>query len=73
MPCYHVDLPGGGHAIITLAKQRRKICACGNIAPNLCDAPVTRRGKPATCDKGVCPKCSTQDGEGHDYCLEHSQ
>jgi hypothetical protein len=82
MPCYHVNLPGGGNAIVRMARHRPKPCAfCGAPSEVLCDYPspdpikrakAVARGETATCDKPCCRKCSTHVGEDRDFCLEHS-
>lgn len=70
----HVDLPGGGHAIVHTSKPVTiKNCyVCGKIttAPRSCDYPVTS-GR--TCDRTLCEGCSTKGGKDIDYCPPHAE
>ena len=54
MPCLHVKLPGGAHAIVKVANPRRKRCyVCGVLCSTLCDFPVPEH-KSGTCDRACC-------------------
>jgi len=46
---------------------------CGRHADKLCDYPVTRAGKAATCDRPVCGRCATRVGPDKDYCGPHAK
>lgn len=41
---------------------------CGNIAPRLCDYPVTRR---RLCNRPLCVDCASSEGPNVDFCLDH--
>lgn len=76
MACRTVDLGGGAAAIVCTRGQRRRSCAtpgCGNRADKQCDFPVTRNGKPATCDRYVCSSCAVSKGRDLDYCPPHAR
>jgi hypothetical protein len=74
MPCSHVKLPGGGHAIVCTRGGRQKSCVtCGKPASILCDYPVTRDGKDTTCDRPCCRQHAESVGSDKDYCLAHAQ
>lgn len=48
-------------------------CAKRVSDTRLCDYPVTRSGKPATCDVVMCARCATPGGKNIDYCRPHAQ
>ena len=69
MPCEHVTLPSGGFAIVCGTRPRRR-CACGRLAPLLCDwkAPT----KTGTCDDPICARCATSPAPDKDLCPKHA-
>ena len=74
MPCMVVKMPGGGSAIVKLARGRRpiKCVVCGNPGERLCDYPI--HGNPGkTCDKGLCLNCSIRPDKETDLCPEHAE
>jgi hypothetical protein len=79
MPCHHVDLGGGAHAIVRTAPARgRKCSVCGVTTkePKLCDFPV---GGGRTCSAVLCKACARPAPTGksevepapEDYCPLH--
>ncbi len=74
MVCEFVPLPGGGHAIICGSRPRRERCACGHPATLLCDWKVPNGyRKSQTCDKPLCPSCTTSPAPDKDLCPHHAQ
>lgn len=74
MPCIVVPIPGGGHAIVKVAKSRKKCFVCGRPgADRLCDYPVSHSPSDlaftGTCDRLLCQTCRTVI-KGADYCPE---
>jgi len=67
-----MDLPGGGHAIICGTRQRVKYCACGRVAPLLCDWKVKEK-RSATCDQPICEKHAMQVGPDKHLCPQHQK
>jgi hypothetical protein len=73
MPCNTVKLRNGFTAIACSGRQREKQCAyCGRASSRLCDFPVQRAGKPATCDAALCERCTWSISEGRDLCRAHA-
>ena len=73
MPCNFVKLPDGGHAIACARGRQTKFCVtCGKAHQVLCDYPVTRNGKPGTCDRPCCRQHAVSVGDNRDYCLAHA-
>lgn len=73
MPCNFVKLPNGGHAIVCPSRGKSKPCVtCGKAHQVLCDYPVTRDGKPGTCDRPCCRQHAVSVGPNRDYCLAHA-
>ncbi len=72
MPCNHINLPGGGSAIIC-SRSSQKRCAGGRPATKLCDFPLagTKAGK--TCDKPLCVVCAVHREPDIDYCRPHAE
>jgi len=61
---------------IACSREQRRTCStpgCHNTAPLLCDYPVTRKGKPATCDRPTCKSCALHVGKDVDYCAVHAR
>lgn len=57
MGCDHIKLPGGGSAIVCSRGRRTQSChiqGCRGTVVSLCDYPVERKGKKATCDAPMC-------------------
>lgn len=68
MTCQHVQIPGGGSAIVCGPTKR---CSCGGKATLECDWKV--KGKMSgTCDKGLCPRCTYVPAPGKDLCPKHA-
>ena len=60
--------------VIVCRRSRAKPCShCGHLGSYLCDFPVTRNHKPATCDKALCGKCRTNIRDGVDLCPMHAR
>ena len=72
MTCEHVQLPGGGSAIVCTSGRRLKCVGCGKPARLLCDwkTPGVRNG---TCDAPVCERCSTKPAPDKDLCPAHAE
>lgn len=70
MPCYHIQLPGGGTALVRMQAPRRKLCPfCRKRqATQLCDFPV---GKGKTCDRPICKECAVVVDPDRDHCPTH--
>lgn len=73
MPCEHVTLSSGVHAIVCGPKRRFKLCACGSgqRATQLCDWKTPER-ETGTCDAAICPGCSTRPAPDKDLCPAHA-
>lgn len=71
MVCRTVKV-GTAVAIVCSRGERRKRCTCGQPATKLCDYPVERRGKRATCDRTMCEAHATKVGPDLDHCAEHA-
>jgi len=72
-PCRVVKMPDGSTAIVcSRGRSSGTPCyVCGRPSSYLCDYPVTRGGKPATCDKPMCARCRNNVGPDRDYCNAH--
>lgn len=46
---------------------------CANHATIQCDFPVTRGGKPGTCDRWCCRGCAVSIGPDLDHCPAHAR
>lgn len=68
MTCEVVKLPDGVTAIVCGPTKR---CKCGRKATLLCDWKVPTR-KSGTCDKGLCPSCTTKPAPDKDLCPAHA-
>lgn len=71
MACEHISMPGGGYAIVCGTRSRQR-CACGAPATRLCDWKVPGR-RSGTCDKPLCPSCSTTPAAEKDLCPDHAR
>lgn len=68
MPCNHVKLPDGGHAIVCSPKPRKRKCAyCSKPAPYLCD----HKENGVRCDKPICNDHARSMGDNLDWCKIH--
>ncbi len=70
MACEHVELPGGGSAIVCGRRANR--CACGNRATLLCDWKVAGK-RSGTCDAPLCDGCTHQPAAEKDLCPAHAK
>lgn len=72
MPCEHIDLGNGVHAIVCRPGTSKALCyVCGRAAPKLCDYPEPKH-KSGTCDRPCCMAHCEHVGEDKDYCKEHA-
>lgn len=64
----------GGAIVCGPAPRIRRCVGCGvGLKPGvmlLCDARLKGGG---TCDKPICPKCTTKPAEGKDLCPNHAR
>lgn len=60
-----------GTVAIVCGSHSRGCKYCGQRWEKLCDYPVIRKGKPATCDIPMCGKCAVNVGRDKDYCRPH--
>jgi hypothetical protein len=67
MPCHHVNIDGIS-AIVCTGRQRRKRCACGAVAPYLCD---WKMGAGKTCDRPICQAHAEEVAKDKHLCPEH--
>lgn len=68
MPCIHVAIPGGGHAIVKVANQPRKRCHfCPEWSVALCDG-LDPSHKSGTCDRRMCEFHRHTVGPNQDLC-----
>ena len=74
MPCYTVDLQGGGHAIVCTRGRRPIVCSVCRLPGNkLCDFPLMGAKTGKTCDRPLCDRCAISGGKGIDYCPTHAR
>ena len=77
MACRTIATGPGIFAIACGPRERRKPCGtpgCGRTMVALCDYPVTRKGKEATCDAKLCDRCrQPQENSDTDYCPSHQR
>lgn len=76
MGCKTVQI--GDNAVIVCSRGRRLLCSvplCGKVSVALCDYPVERNGKPATCDSPMCTmhRRPVPDKPHEDWCESHFQ
>jgi len=71
MTCEHVQLPGGGFAIVC-SSGRTKRCSCGRRADLLCDWKVPSR-RSGTCDAPICRRCTVSPAPDKDLCPQHAK
>lgn len=77
MGCKTVSIPGGGTAVVC-SRGRRTLCAtpmCSRPSVSLCDYPVERNGKKATCDRHMCERhrhtIEKTEADSIDWCEAH--
>lgn len=61
---------------IACGRRNRRSCStpgCTGDATIQCDFPVTRKGKPATCDRWCCRSCAVNVGKDLDHCPVHAR
>jgi len=66
----------GRPVAIACSRGPHKACAtpgCRNHADKQCDFPVTRSGRPGTCDRFICSKCAVRVGPDLDHCPPHAR
>lgn len=76
MICKLVDLGNGVTAIACYRKRRISPCAipgCATPHAKLCDHPVLRKGKHATCDMKICDRHAKEIGPDRHYCPGHAK
>lgn len=62
-----------GGAIVCGPRLRCATVACRGEGTLLCDFPVKRRGRDATCNRRVCRRCAKSVGPELDYCPPHAR
>jgi hypothetical protein len=70
--CEHINLPGGGHAILCGTRRKPRYCACGRECQFLCDWKVAGK-KSGTCDKPICAQHAKQVAPDKHLCPEHQR
>lgn len=72
MPCDHVELPGGGVAIVCSRGRRAKAwrCFCGLAGGIQCDWKV---GGGKTCDAHLCPDHAKEVAPEKHLCPTHQE
>lgn len=72
MPCEHVTLPGGQHAIVCTGRGGgRKCVVCKRPATRLCDWKVPEAAN-GTCSTPLCARHSHRPAPDKDLCPQHS-
>jgi hypothetical protein len=72
--CNHIDLPGGGFAIVCGRGSRQRLCThCGKPSDKLCDYPLRGAKEGQTCSRPVCQKCATHVEPDTDFCRTHAE
>jgi hypothetical protein len=68
MPCYHFN----GGVFCTRGRRAKPCVYCGAASSRLCDFPVIRKGKKATCDAALCDRCAQHGVSADvDFCRPH--
>jgi hypothetical protein len=70
MPCTHVELRGGGHAIVCGGRRKPKLCECGRVGTLLCD---WKMGGGKTCARPMCSTHASEVGPDKHLCAEHKK
>ena len=84
MKCTRTDLGGGVTLFSCEKRSAAPLCSScqGHPATRQCDAPVTRAGKPASCDRHLCDACAAEqpcpstsgrEGDTYDLCPAHAR
>ena len=73
MTCRTIITGPGSFAIVCTRGERKKRCACGNVATLLCDFPLTGEKTGKTCDAPICRRCAKSVGPNRDYCPAHGR
>jgi hypothetical protein len=68
MACHHLQVPGGGGAIVCGPTKR---CKCGRRATLLCDWKVPGK-RSGTCDRPLCGRCTFKPMPDKDLCPDHA-
>lgn len=69
MACVHVQIPGGGGAIVCGGRARRRTCSsCDQEGGYQCD---WKTGKGTTCDAWVCASHAQEVGPDKHLCPAH--
>jgi hypothetical protein len=76
MPCKHVALSDGTHALVRVAAKRPRTCSvCRRKTADfrLCDYRLgVASAKPKTCDAVLCKACAHHIEPDTDYCPVHA-
>lgn len=77
MACEEVKHLGPSGPLVAIVCSRGgprpKPCVyCGSRSSRLCDFPVLRDGKRATCDDALCSGCTTRIAGDGDLCRAHA-
>lgn len=73
MPCRHINLGDGTHAIFCSRGERTKPCHyCGRPSTKLCDYPLCGPKAGKTCDLPMCAACATREPPDKDWCKSHA-
>ncbi len=71
MPC-NVVKTESGFALVCGGRRAKRCTYCNRPAPFLCDFPVIRKGRKATCDAALCEACAQKgDNPDYDFCRPH--
>lgn len=76
MACERIPFGDGAITICSRGRRPRAPCGvpgCGVTYTRLCDYPVTRKGKSATCDAKLCDRHTHHYAPDIDYCGPHSK
>lgn len=78
MTCRSMKSKSGFTAVVCTrgARARPAPCQeqhCSRPHTKLCDYPVTRKGKPGTCDRKLCDGHAVAVGSDRDYCQAHAR
>ena len=76
MPCQHVTLPDGTHALVKLSNARARACSVCHrktLQYVLCDFETSIGPKPKTCDLVLCKACAYHIPPDKDFCPFHTK
>jgi hypothetical protein len=71
--CRPIIIDGKQVGIATVQVGYCQTTGCYGVEEKLCDYPVTRKGKPGTCDRKLCSRCAVNVGPNKDYCPPHAR